>query len=300
MVPADAPKFPVGFIGLGDQGLPIAVAIANAGYPLHVWDRRLASLDELGPTPHVRYDHPASLAAACEVVALCVSTDDDVFQVVESGVLTGLRRGGVIVNHGTGTPQNAVRLQEQCAAAGIDLLDAPVSGGRAAAEQKALVTMVGGPRATFERCEPLFRSFSGHVFHLGGVGAGQAAKLLNNTLMVMNQAGIVEIVGLATAFDLDPVALVDVLKQGSASSRVLTLMDVGGEAYKNVSLPVMEARLSYLKLDMEIFAQAAAEEGVDVSAIAERGMTTVAALPAFLKQLATEAAARKNLSAEPA
>src|SRR4051812_37705411 len=161
------PKSPVGFIGLGDQGLPMAVAIAEAGYPLHVWDRRRSVFDELGKTPHVRHGDATALGAACEIVALCVSTDEDVLGIVEGGLLGSLRRGGIIVNHGTGTPGNAIRLRDLCAPAGIDVLDAPVSGGRPAAEQKALVTMVGGQKAGFARCEPLFRSFSAHVFHLG-------------------------------------------------------------------------------------------------------------------------------------
>lgn len=124
----------VGFIGLGDQGLPMATAIADAGYPLHVWARRPGSLDALGNVAHVRHDDIKDLAAACDIVALCVSTDDDVLRIVTGGLLDGMRSGSVVVNHGTGTPRNAVRLTETCARAGVDVLDAPVSGGRPAAQ----------------------------------------------------------------------------------------------------------------------------------------------------------------------
>ena len=123
----------VGWIGLGDQGLPMGVAIAEAGYSLHVWARRPASLDALAGTSHVRHGDAKDLAAACDIVGLCVSTDDDVLQIVTGGLLDGARPGSVVVNHGTGTPGNAVRLTEACAPFGIDVLDASVSGGRPAA-----------------------------------------------------------------------------------------------------------------------------------------------------------------------
>src|SRR5262249_47749984 len=96
----------VGFIGLGDQGLPMAIAIAEAGYPLHVWARRPGSLDALGTVAHVCHDNIKDLAASCDIVALCVSTDEDVMQIVTGGLLDGLHPGSVLINHGTGTPRN--------------------------------------------------------------------------------------------------------------------------------------------------------------------------------------------------
>ena len=85
----------------------MATAIAEAGYPLHVWARHPGSLDALGNVAHVRHDASPDLAASCNIVALCVSTDEDVMQIVTGGLLDGIRPGSVIVNHGTGTPRNA-------------------------------------------------------------------------------------------------------------------------------------------------------------------------------------------------
>ncbi len=173
----ESAKPAVGWIGLGDQGLPMAVGIAEAGYPLHVWARRPASLNALGGTPHIRHGRLKDLAAACDIVGLCVRRDDDVLQLVTSGLLDTARPGSVVVNHGTGTPGNAVRLTQACAAAGLDVLDAPVSGGRPAAQAKSLTTLVGGPEPVARRCEPLFRSFSAHVLYPGGLrdaGPGSA------------------------------------------------------------------------------------------------------------------------------
>ncbi len=274
---------PVGFIGLGDQGLPMAIAVAEAGYPLHVWARYAGSLDQLGQMSHVPHTNIDTLASACEVVALCVGTDDDVFKIVEGGLLAGMRDGSIIVNHGTGTPRNALHLSELCAAAGVTVLDAPVSGGRAGAEAKTLTTMVGGPLASFEYCEPLFRSFSAHVVHLGGPGAGQGAKLLNNALMILNQASIVEVANLGAAFGIDPRTLVEVLNLGSAASRMLSLLNI--KMRPETIADTMEHTLHVLALDMEIFATAVKEQGMDASAITARGLAGIAALPDLVYRL---------------
>jgi 3-hydroxyisobutyrate dehydrogenase-like beta-hydroxyacid dehydrogenase len=213
----------VGWIGLGDQGLPMAVAIAEAGYPLHVWARRPASLD---------------------------------------------------------APGNAVRLTEACAPFGVDVLDAPVSGGRPAAEARALTTLVGGPEPVARRCQPVFESFSAHVVYLGAAGSGQAAKLFNNALLMMNQASIADIVELAAGFGmLDPVTLVDALKLGSASSAALTLLNTMITPGTVDHLAAVEAE------DMRIFDTAMTERGVNAAAATARGLAGANGLPSLITRL---------------
>jgi 3-hydroxyisobutyrate dehydrogenase-like beta-hydroxyacid dehydrogenase len=270
----------VGWIGLGDQGLPMAVAIAGAGYPLHVWARRPASLDALGGTSHIRHRDVKDLAAACDIVGLCASTDDDVLQIVTGGLLDGARPGSVLVNHGTGTPGNAVRLTEACAPFRVDVLDAPVSGGRPAAEARTLTTLVGGPEPVARRCEPVFGSFSAHVVYLGAAGSGQAAKLFNNALLMMNQASIADIVELAASFGmLDPVTLVDALKLGSASSVALTLLNTMVTPGTVDHLAAVEAE------DMRIFDRAMTERGVNADAATARGLAGANGLPSLIRRL---------------
>ena len=275
---ADRTRPTVGFIGLGDQGLPMARAIAEAGFPLHAWARRPTSLDGLRGVPHTGHDDIRDLAAACDIVGLCVSTDDDVLQLVEGGLL-GLRPGAVLVNHGTGLPATAVRLTEICAPAGIDVLEAPVSGGRPAAEERRLTTLVGGPQTALERCEPVFASFSRHVVHLGGAGAGQAAKLFNNTLLALNQAAIADIVGLAVRMGLDPERLVGALKLGSASSAALNLLNTMVTPDNVDHLSGVEA------LDIELFDTAVRAAGVDPGEVTERGLAGARGLPGLLRFL---------------
>lgn len=275
----DAARPAVGFIGLGDQGLPMAVAIADAGFPLHVWARTSGSLDELGAAPHVAHATTRELGEACDIVGLCVSHDEDVFEVVEGGLLDGLRRGTVIVNHGTGTPANARRLADRCARTGVDVLDAPVSGGRPGGEARTLTTLVGGPQGVLERCEPVFRAFSAHVVHLGEAGAGQTAKLFNNTLLMMNQASIAEVVAMAKPAGLDPRGLVEALKLGSATSSALTLLNTMVTPDTVDHLSKVEAE------DMQIFRTAMADAGIDAEAVTERGLSGAKRLPDLIRQL---------------
>lgn len=256
----------VGFIGLGDQGLPMAVAIAKAGHTLHVWARHPESYLNLKGVPFTPHGTIESLAIACDIVGLCISSDDDVVGLLKGGFLTHLRRGSIVVNHGTGKPSKAEQIAELCAEHGIDALDAPVSGGRLAAEECRLTTYVGGPEAIVQRCLPVFRSFSRHIPYMGAAGAGQYAKLFNNTLMIMNQGAIVEVLDLASRCGLDPRKTVEALKLGSAFSNSLT--------YLNTMITEQTVdHLSHLEEeDMDLFAAAMADVGIDSRAVHERGI----------------------------
>lgn len=277
----------VGFIGLGDQGLPMAVAVAEAGFPLHVWARRPDSLVGLGTTPAVVHTTLPDLAAACDVVAFCVSRDRDVLELLSGGFLDALRPGAVVVNHGTGTPGTAVRIAEQCSAAGVLSLDAPVSGGRPAAQERALTTLVGGPAEALSRCRPVFEAFSAHVVAMGTSGTGQAAKLFNNALLILNQAAIAEIVDLAKASGSDPDRLVEALRLGSAASRALSLL---GE----MVTPTTVEHLSAVEdVDVDVFAAAMAEAGVDADAVVARARSGARGLPTLVHRL-------PKMAAEPA
>lgn len=272
----------IGFIGLGDQGLPMAIAIAEAGLDLHVWARRAASLDPLGDSPHVAHESVADLAAASDVVAICVGTDDDVLSLVRTGLVASMRPGSIIVNHGTGTPKNAQLIASIAAENGILVLDAPVSGGRQGAEARTLTALVGGPGEAFKRALPVFRSFSEHVIHLGEHGAGQLAKLFNNTLLMLNQANLADVLALGEASDLDPIRLAEVLRLGSGSSTALELLPLRSPT----SLNEMAAHLSGVELlDMDIFADAMTDLGVDASETTERAKAGANSLPAVVHTL---------------
>lgn len=269
----------VGFVGLGDQGLPMAVAVADAGYPLHVWARRPGSLEGLGAAPATVHATLGDLAASCDVVALCVSGDDDVLALLTGGLLEALRPGSVVVNHGTGTPGAAVRIAELCSTAEVHSLDAPVSGGRSAAQARALTTLVGGPPEALKRCTGVFHAFSKHVIPMGAAGTGQAAKLFNNALLILNQAAIAEIVELAAASGTDPDRLVAALRLGSGSSRALTLL---GEM---VTPNTVEHLSAVEDADVDLFAAAMAEAGAEAGAVVDRAHAGAQGLPALVARL---------------
>ena len=212
----------VGFIGLGDQGAPIARAIAEAGFTLHAWARRPESLNALDGVPFVEEKSVADLAVACDLVGLCLSQDRDTLSVAtEGGLLASMRPGSILVNHGTGLPHEQGHLAEIAVSYRVDFLDAPVSGGRAVAEAHQLTTMVGGAHDVVQRAMPVFDAFSKTVVHVGPVGVGQWAKLLNNGLMLMNQQNISDVLDLAVSLKLPLQPLIQVMRAGSASSVAL-------------------------------------------------------------------------------
>lgn len=271
----------VGFIGLGDQGLPMAAAIADAGFELHVWARRPASMDALGDAAHVRHRSIAELGAATDMVSLCVPTDDDVLRIASGELLAAMPASSVLVNHGTGLPRNATRLRDLAAGHGVHTLDAPVSGGRPAAEARRLTTLVGGEQEVLDRCTPVFQAFSAHIVHSGTAGAGQLAKLFNNALLMISQAGIADVVELATKAGMNPVALIEGLKLGSATSAALTLLNTMITPDTVEHLSAVEA------LDMQLFGQAMQQAGVPAAEMTARGLSGARRLPDVIARLST-------------
>jgi 3-hydroxyisobutyrate dehydrogenase-like beta-hydroxyacid dehydrogenase len=269
----------VGFIGLGDQGLPMATAVAESGLDLHVWARRPASLAGLFGVPHTVHHSVAELAAVVDLVAFCVGTDDDVIQIVERDILPHLRRGGIVVNHGTGVPMNAVRLTQMCAPFGVQVLDAPVSGGRPAAESRTLTVLVGGSEAVVDVASPVFESYATHVVGIGETGTGQMAKLVNNALLMLNQAAIADVLELAALAGLDTSHLVDVLRLGSADSRALQLMNTMINPDTVDHLAQVEA------LDMHLFDRAMRDAGVSAGPTTERGLSGAQRLSSVIGHL---------------
>jgi 3-hydroxyisobutyrate dehydrogenase-like beta-hydroxyacid dehydrogenase len=218
-------KSNIGFIGLGDQGAPIARAIAEAGWPLHVWARHPRSLTALEKTPHTVHQSVADLGRACDVVGLCLTDDSDVSDILEdSGLLTSLPAHGIIVNHGTGDPQTAATLARRVLDQDRELLDAPVSGGNAAAERHALTTFVGGDAAATDRCRPVFEAFSSTVAYMGPSGTGQLAKLLNNASLLANLRNVEDIIEIGGSVGIEARNLLDALKTGSGSSFALQFL----------------------------------------------------------------------------
>jgi 3-hydroxyisobutyrate dehydrogenase-like beta-hydroxyacid dehydrogenase len=214
----------VGFIGLGSQGGPMARRIVEAGYQTTLWARRPASLEAYADTAAKTAQTPAELAAASDLVCLCVVADADVEQVLTGpqGVLAGIGRGSVIAVHSTVHPKTCQRLDALAREHGAVLVDAPVSGGGMAAEAGRLLVMVGGEAEAVERCRPVFAAYGDPVVHMGPLGAGQTTKLLNNVLFTANYATAAGLLDLGASLGVDSGRLAQVIQHGTASSFALT------------------------------------------------------------------------------
>jgi 3-hydroxyisobutyrate dehydrogenase len=220
----------VGFIGLGSQGGPMARRIVEGGYETTLWARREASLEPYADTAAKSAGSPAELAAASDLVCLCVVGDDDVREVLygDSGVLAGLQTGGVIAIHSTVHPDTCREVAEKAAAQGVSVIDAPVSGGGPAVEEGKLLVMVGGDEEVVERCRPVFATYADPIVHLGPLGSGQVTKILNNLLFSANLGSAISTLELGESLGIPRDRLCQVLNSGSAVSKALGSIAVFG------------------------------------------------------------------------
>ena len=220
----------VGFIGLGSQGAPMARRIVDAGFPLGLWARRPQTLEPFADTAATVARTPAELATNSDVVCICVVNDADVENVVlgDDGVLAGLAAGGVIAIHATVHPETCRRLAASATDRGVDVIDAPVSGGGIAAAEGKLLVMVGGHESVVERVLPVFATYGDPVLHLGPLGSGQLAKLLNNFLFTAQLSVAVETYDFAARLGIDPAAMAQVLGTGSGGSRAAGIVAGSG------------------------------------------------------------------------
>lgn len=260
----------VGFIGLGDQGAPMARAVADSSFPLRVWARRPASLAAIAGLPHTVDPSPAALGEASDIVLLVLRDDADVEGILTDGGLLGaMRPGSILVNHGTGDPQAAQRFSALSADRGIAFLDAPVSGGGPGAEARRLTTIVGGDAAAFAVAEAVFDTYSSSVVFMGASGAGQQAKLLNNALTMTNLRNAEQVFAIADSTGVDVAALQRLLATSSGGSFII-------EALGKQITPALAPHLqSLMRKDIEHFADALESLGgpdTDVTDLRMRGL----------------------------
>jgi 3-hydroxyisobutyrate dehydrogenase len=208
----------VGFVGLGSQGGPMARRIVEDGFPTTLWARRPESLEPYNGTGAACAADRRALGAASDVLCLCVIGDADVDGVLrgDDGALAGMAPGGIVVIHSTVHPDTCLRLQADFT--DLHFVDAPVSGGGHMAAARALLVMVGGDDHVVDRCRPVFDTFADPLVHLGGLGAGQAAKLLNNSLFTAHLGLAASTFSLAGNLGVDLDALTKVLSAGSGRS----------------------------------------------------------------------------------
>ncbi len=207
----------VGFIGLGSQGGPMARRIVEAGFPLVLWARRPEALASFADTKAQSVASPADLAERCNHIGICVFDDAGVREVCDA-LLPTMRPGSIIAIHATIHPDTCLDLSRQAEARGVVLIDAPVSGGGHGAAAGTLTVMVGGTAEAVAQARPVFETFAGLISHLGDVGAGQLAKLINNTLMAANMGLADAALTAGAGLGIEKTALVQLINASSGRS----------------------------------------------------------------------------------
>lgn len=213
----------IGFIGLGIMGRPMALNLLKAGHELKVWARRPESMVPLLQAGAQAGESPAALGGWAELVISMVADAPDVRQVLlgEQGVARTPRPGLVAVDMSTIAPAAARAIGSDLAAAGVDFVDAPVSGGEAGAIAGTLSIMAGGSQTAFARALPAFEAMGKNIVHVGGTGAGQVAKAANQVVTGMGVLAVAEAFNFARCSGVDPAKVREALLGGFAYSRIL-------------------------------------------------------------------------------
>jgi 2-hydroxy-3-oxopropionate reductase len=209
----------IGFIGLGVQGLPLALNLVAAGHEVHGCDTTASPLDTLREAGGV-VSTTAQIAQNCEVAFVCVATDAQVIEVVagSDGLTSNGSSGLVIVNHSTVSPATTDRIVAAAAASGMALVDAPVSGGARGAEQRSMSFMVGADDAAFAICEPLFRVSGSTILRTGAAGSATIGKLAHQVTIIGNILAMAEGMRLGTAAGLPAETVKAIMVGGLARS----------------------------------------------------------------------------------
>ncbi len=213
----------IGFIGLGIMGRPMALNLLKGGHALTVWARRPASMQPLLDAGARAADSPVEAARGSDLVISMVADAPDVAEVMlgEHGVVHGAAPGLVAIDMSTILPAAARDIGAGLAAAGVDFLDAPVSGGEVGAIAGTLSIMVGGSAAAFASARPAFECMGRNIVHVGDSGAGQVAKAANQIVTGVGVLTVAEALNFAARNGVDPARVREALLGGFAYSKIL-------------------------------------------------------------------------------
>lgn len=251
----------LGFIGIGLMGKPMALRLLAAGHEVTAWNRSPEKLTEVLAKGARRADSPAALARAADIVMMCV-TDQKAAQEVlfgPEGVVHAPKPEKLVVDFSSIAPASAREFAARLEATGMGLVDAPVSGGVAGAEQGTLAIMAGGRPEHIERVRPVVMHLAARFTRMGDSGAGQVAKLCNQAIVGSLVAVIAEAIRLAEAAGVDSKMLPEALKGGFADS--LPLQIFGARMAARRFDPPLAAAATMLK-DLQNAAAVAAEKQV--------------------------------------
>jgi len=244
---AAAGKYTVGFVGIGMMGLPMAKRIAMHGYPLQVYDTSEAALKAICAVGGVQAAGSlADIGRNCDVVILMLPDSTVVKKVLfgdKDGLAANLKKGSVVIDMSSSNPSVTRELGPRLKSAGVDLIDAPVSGGVKRAVDGSLAIMAGGEPAVIERVKPLFLTMGKSVIETGMLGSGHAMKALNNYVSAAGLLAACEALKVGEDFGIAPDKIVAVLNAGTgknnSTENKLMQFIVSGQFNSGFSLALM-------------------------------------------------------------
>lgn len=251
----------VGFVGLGELGMQLALNLLEAGHALTAFDLRPEALREISAAGARIGGSPGDVAARSEVIMVCVVNGEQVVDVArgDDGILSRAAGGSIVVVHSTVGPRTIAELDEAAGRAGVRIVDAPVSGGAAGARARTMFYMVGGAPEAVEQCMPLFRTSASRVTHAGAVGSGMKAKLVHQLMLCVALLAAREGYLLGERAGLSPEALEQLVRNGGAQSRI-------AERWPALSFPPFAAEL--FRKDLSLALEMAEEFGLSLPATA--------------------------------
>ena len=217
-------KETIGFIGLGIMGGGMVRNLLKAGFEVHVWNRTSSRMVPIEAAGANGAPDAATVAARSDIIILCVSETRDVEEVLfgENGVVHGAKPGSLIIDTSTISPQATVSMEARLRAAGLRMLDAPISGGSEGAANGTLSIMVGGDESDVTRAMDALEAMASRITHVGGAGAGQMVKLVNQILVVGTMMAISEALLFAQKGGLDLAKTLEAVEHGAAGSWMLS------------------------------------------------------------------------------
>ena len=213
----------VGFIGLGIMGKPMSKNMLKAGYDLVVLDHQKPPVEELVAAGAASADTPKAVAEQTDVIITMLPNSPHVKEVVlgENGIIEGAKAGTVVIDMSSIAPLASREIYAELEKIGVDLLDAPVSGGEPKAIDGTISVMVGGKKEIFDKCYDLMMTMAGSVVYTGSSGAGNTTKLANQIIVALNIAAMSEALVLASKAGVEPELVYEAIRGGLAGSTVL-------------------------------------------------------------------------------
>ncbi len=206
----------IAFIGLGNMGAPMALNLVKAGHDLTVFDLSPNAVRQLTDAGARAAGSAADAVKGAEIVITMLPASKHVEGIyLEQDLLGKIAAGTLVIDCSTIAPDSARKVAQAALARGLEMIDAPVSGGTGGAAAGTLTFIVGGPQAALDRARPVLEKMGKNIFHAGDAGAGQVAKICNNMLLGILMAGTAEALALGVANGLDPKVLSDIVAKSS-------------------------------------------------------------------------------------